>query len=350
MENQQSDIFFQLISNKDFRDWVQHPNEGRNSYWEKWMEAHPENTVDVQTAREWIERMTFKRHRLESFEQEELLLKIVAGEKSVMASKEERRTSWSGGRALLRIAAVLVILFAATWLIHRVVNETQSQGGPVAVKWKSLENPKGRKSRITLPDGSRVDLNYESSLKFPERFEGGVRRVELIGEAFFDVEHHDSLPFIVATGETETMVLGTTFNIRSKAKGGATEISLLSGKVQVKYPEGAERSQLVDLLPGEQLYYDHLTGTSEKLAFDPERVTAWKEGIILFEDAGFEDFIGELERWYGVNFQIHGTPPQHWKINGRYNNEALDDILSGLSFVYGLEYRIQGDNVILNLQ
>lgn len=313
------------------------------------MEAHPERIGNVQKAREFIERMAFKKDHLQPYEQEELLLKIVAGE-TAKPSGEEKWPLWPEKNTFLKIAAVLVVFLVATWLITSAVIEGKSELSAVAVTSQTIENPKGKKSRFTLPDGSRVDLNYESSLKFPEEFIGGVRMVELTGEAFFDVQHNDSLPFIVVTGEIETIVLGTTFNIRSKMDSQETEISLVTGKVKVKYSGGAEGGKLVDLSPGEQLSYHRSAGTSEKRTFDIQRVTAWKDGIIIFEDAGFEDFIGELEKWYGVNFQVHGTIPQNWKINGRYKNEKLGDILSGLSFVYGLEYRIQGNNVILNLQ
>src|SRR5690606_26987973 len=137
--------------------------------------------------------------------------------------------------------------------------------------WKTIDNPKGKKSKITLPDGSQVDLNYESSLRFPNVFEGGVRKVELIGEAFFDVKHNDSLPFIVVTGEIETVVLGTTFNIRSKADDLETDVSLVTGKVQVNYSGNAEETTRFELFPGEQLSVHKQTKMVEKRPFDIQR-------------------------------------------------------------------------------
>jgi transmembrane sensor len=349
VEDQETDIFFQLISHKDFRDWVQHPTKERSYYWEKWMEANPEKIGDVQTAREFVERMVFKKNHLQSSEMEELLLKIVADEKPAKLSPGREFGSWAGKGLFLKAAAVFIVFLIATWVVNEVV-ERKSEAALASVKWKTVENPKGKKSKITLPDGSQVNLNYESSLKFPEAFQGKVRKVELIGEAFFDVQHNDTMPFIVVTGELETLVLGTTFNIRSKVDGQETDISLVTGKVKVNHTGRLEGTKSYDLSPGEQLRVHRLTGSAEKRPFDIQRVTAWKDGVIFFEDAGFGTFVGQLEKWYGVNFQIHGTAPQHWKINGSYQNETLEDILSGLSFVYGLEYKIQGNNVILNLQ
>lgn len=350
VENQQSDIFFQLISNQDFRDWVQHPDKKRSYYWRKWMEANPDKLGDLQRAREFIERMVFNKQHLQSDELDQLLLKIVANEKSTNAISIKQADVWAGKKGWIKVAAIFIVFLVATWVVNKVVIEKNSEATPVAVKWKTVENPKGRKSKIVLPDGSQVNLNYESRLKFPEVFEGETRRVELIGEAYFDVAHNDTMPFIVVTGEIETVVLGTTFNIRSQVDGQETDVSLVEGRVQVNFTGGAEGSKTFDLSPGEQLRYHKQARTTEKRPFDIQLVTAWKEGIIIFTDAGFGEFIDQLERWYGVDFQIYGVPPKDWKVNGRYQNEELDDILTGLSFVYGLEYKIQGKNVIINLK
>lgn len=350
MNNQQVDIFFHLISNRDFRDWVQHPDKERDRYWKKWMEANPEKIDDLKKAREFLERLTFKTDQLQAGELDDILLKIVAGESSPRQSEKQGRVLRSRQTALLKIAAAFVVFLISVWLIRQVAVDSDTGPSQELVAWKTIDNPKGKKSKITLPDGSQVDLNYESSLRFPNVFEGGVRKVELIGEAFFDVKHNDSLPFIVVTGEIETVVLGTTFNIRSKADDLETDVSLVTGKVQVNYSGNAEETTRFELFPGEQLSVHKQTKMVEKRPFDIQRVTAWKDGIILFHDAEFEEFIDQLERWYGVNFQIHGIAPANWKINGRYHDEKLEDILLGLSFVYNLDYKIQDKNVILHLQ
>src|SRR5690606_20421719 len=210
------------------------------------------------------------------------------------------------------------------------------------VEWVVLENPKGRKSKVTLPDGTRVNLNYESQLKFPKIFQGANRTVELIGEAFFEVVPNDTMPFIVQTNGIETEVLGTSFNIRSYKGELETGVSLVTGKVKIsEISDGSAKGDRF-LVPGEQLNYNRNSGDMVVNTFDLEGVTAWKEGVILFKDAGFNEFIDQLEGWYGVDFQIYGSPSTEWKVNGRYQNEKLDDILVGLSFVYGLEYKIQG--------
>lgn len=311
------------------------------------MEAHPENIGDLQKARELIERMVFKKNHLQSFELDQLLLKIVASEKNSRPSSNRKEDSGIGKYTFLKVAAVFIVFLIATWVINQLVIKEELE--TAHVEWKTIQNPKGKKSKVTLPDGSQVNLNYESQLKFPAVFTGEVRRVELVGEAYFDVVHNDSMPFIVTTGQVETEVLGTSFNIRSYAPDENTDISLVTGKVKINLVHEVAGKGTY-LSPGEQLRYNESSGQAVKSNFNVEEVTAWKEGIILFKDAGFKEFVDQLERWYGVDFQIYGILPQDWKVNGRYQNEELDDILTGLSFVYGLEYKIQGKNVILNLK
>lgn len=352
MEENGSDIFYNLISNGSFRDWVQRPNKENTYFWRKWMEEHPEDIAAVKKAREFIERMHFRKEQLSSSELDDLLGKIIVHEGTAYKSTAKKsRSVWSiFFSQWVRVAAILVICFITAVVHFGIVKEAPEEPGEAQVEWVVLENPKGRKSKVTLPDGTKVNLNYESRLEFPKVFQGNVRTVELIGEAFFEVVPHDSMPFIVQANGIETEVLGTSFNIRSYKDESETHVSLVTGKVKISETSEGSVDEGRYLVPGEQLNYNRNSGNVVVNTFDLESVTAWKEGIILFKDAGFEEFIDQLERWYGVDFQIYGRPSRKWNVNGRYQNEKLDDILIGLKFVYGLEYKIQGKNVILKLK
>lgn len=348
-----SDIFHHLITHKGFLDWVQKPNDESSYFWKKWMEKHPQNISDLKKAREFIERMHFRKEQLSPNELDDLLGKVIGNEVPVYRpiARKPNPGLWPFFGPWLRVAAILLISVMAVFFLNGILKEVQEEPVGVQVEWVTLENPKGRKSKVTLPDGTKVNLNYESRLIFPKAFTGDYRKVELIGEAFFEVVPNDTIPFIVQTNAIETEVLGTSFNIRSFEGEQETDISLVTGKVKVNQINGgAEIKEITHLSPGEQLTYNRNSGQMVKGPFEVERVTAWKEGVILFKDAGFEEFINQLEKWYGVDFQIHGTPSNKWMINGRYQHEKLGDILMGLNFVYDIEYKIQGKNVILKLK
>lgn len=345
------DIFYHLITHKGFRDWVQKPSKENHYFWKKWMESHPDKLKELKKGREFIEKLHFQKERLSNDELEEILGKVIANEKPVST----KAPKWWQGRTLLfgqwlRVAAILLLTVVAAVVMHGIGSGNQEEQTPEATEWITMENPKGRKSKVTLPDGTKVDLNHESWLRFPKIFNGDTREVQLRGEAFFEVRRNDTLPFIVRTNTLETEVLGTSFNIKSLDEEQETEISLVTGKVKIVglYPGSAEEDAY--LSPGEQLSYNGKSGQIKFGKFNLDRVTAWKEGIIVFKDAGFEEFFDQLESWYGVDFHLHGSPSREWKINGRYQNEKLEDILIGLKFVYGLDYSIKGKNVRIEIK
>ena len=333
-------------------DWVKMPNEKTNYFWRKWMEEHPEFILELKRSREFIERMNFRKAQMSPKELDDMFGKILSNEQTVSRpiSKWGKVNSMNIG-FWLRITGILLLSLLASVIIDNMIFKLKVPPPLTESEWRTVENPKGRKSKITLPDGTLVNLNYESQLNFPELFTGNSRKVELIGEAFFDVAHNDSFPFIVRANGIETQVLGTSFNIKSFADGKETEISLVTGKVDVKHSKGGEQFiNITQLSPGEQLTFNRISGEMVKGTFNEEWITSWKDGVLLFKDAGFDEFIFRLEKWYGVNFQIYGTPSGNWRINGRYQHEKLSDILLGLKFVYDIEYKIQERNVILKIK
>lgn len=349
MKERESKIFIYLVTNKDFRDWVVNPTEERSYFWKKWMDEHPEASGEVKRAWEFIERMNFKKEQLSFGEMDELLGKIIANEKPPFKASAKQEFFQAIGW-LMKVAAVLIVCFLFILLIDDFASRVQVKPQVAAVEWKTVENPKGERSEINLPDGSVVHLNAESRLRYPAVFGVDQRKVELTGEAFFEVAHNDSVPFLVETYGIETEVLGTTFNVRAYAEDLTTQVSLVSGRVKVNEKGGVPEQESIVLAPGEQLSYNRNSRAIVKSPFNVEQTTGWKDGIIYFEDAGLEEFVDQIESWYGVDFQIYGTTSKEWRINGRYQHEELDNILTGLKFVYGIEYRIDGKNVTLKLK
>ncbi len=352
MKEKKSDIFNFLISDRGFINWVRNPTEESDYFWNTWLEEQPQYSTDFNKACEFVKKLKFNDESLKESEMNTLLGEIIKGERS-KASKEypSIKLLYSTINSGFKYAAIIVILLSLA-----IVNHYWSPNGNKDISnsiedWEIVSNPRGVKSKITLPDGSIVDLNYESSLKFPKEFSGKTRTVELVGEAYFDVQHMDDFPFIVKSGVLETEVFGTSFNVNSFIENDSLNISLVTGKVKVLKREGiGKEKDSVFLEPGEELSYHRNTSMMIKSEFDIEKTLAWKNGIIIFEDVGFDEFIDRLEVWYGVNFQIHGNPPKNWKFNGRYQNEEIENILSGVKFVYGLEYKIQNKNVIMKFK
>ena len=351
MKEINSALFYHLITDNGFRNWVQSPNEQSDYFWKKWMKEHPDSISDLKKAREFIERLQFPEFALGPAELDDILGKVIAGDDPALpvARRKEIRTRifrpWQLAAAVLLICAASFSVF-----FHGFNTDHESKALPVKIEWVTMATAKGQRSTISLPDGTKVDLNCETTIRYPRSFQGRTRNVELSGEAFFEVVHNDTLPFIVRANGIETEVLGTSFNIKSYPGEEAVDVSLVTGRVKVRRPAQASRQGETLLAPGQQARYVRNTGEIVTRSFELENVTAWKDGIIVLKDASFEELIRQLERWYGVDFQVYGTPGKQWKVNGRYQDEKLDNILVGLKFIYGLDYTIQGKNVILKLE
>jgi len=168
--------------------------------------------------------------------------------------------------------------------------------GSVAA-FNTLENPRGSKIiNITLADGTRIWLNTESSLSYPTFFSGKERRVQITGEAYFEVAHNPTQPFIVQKGHTAVTVLGTKFNINAYEEEPDLKITLLEGKVAVRHKE---RSAY--LSPGQQAAIsqgEDKINVSDDINTDD--VVAWINGQFVLDGTGLTSLMNQISRWYNV--------------------------------------------------
>lgn len=244
---------------------------------------------------------------------------------------------------LLKVAAILLVFVAVFWSIEKM-NVFVKNPSVVEAKTILKSNPAGMKSIITLPDGSRVNLNAESSISYPEVFSDTLRIVRLKGEAFFDVTRATNRPFIVEIENTSIEVLGTSFNIRAFPGENDVQISLQTGQVRVERVSGTQVSEYF-LSPGQFIQFEQ--DGIETGHFDHEQTLGWKDGIVVFQKADFDLVVKRLERWYGVEFTYTGEKPE-WKFNGRFVNENLENILEILSHSERFSYVIKNRKVTIN--
>ena len=172
------------------------------------------------------------------------------------------------------------------------------------VEYNTLVIPRGCEFSLVLADGSRVWLNAGSSLKYPETFSNGERRVYLEGEAYFEVEHDGNAPFIVNTRSMDLRVLGTSFNIKAYDDESTVITTLVSGKIRQEFPEVGKD---VTLTPSRQSIFDRVTGKLETKQTDVQAALAWKEGKIIANNERLEDIFRQLSRWY--DFKVVYTQP-----------------------------------------
>jgi len=206
-------------------------------------------------------------------------------------------------------------------LVYKTDNSVKT-----AIGYNTMTTPKGRQFQLVLPDGSKVWLNAASSIRYPTVFTGNERKVEVTGEAYFEVVKNSTSPFRVKINdEAEVEVLGTHFNVNSYMNEESINTTLLEGSVSVKNSSG----KLI-LQPGQQA---RVAGNEKIKLFaevDVEKVMAWKNGVFNFQDATLEEVMRQLERWYDIDVVYEKNIPR-LEFYGKMGRDlSLAAVLRGL--------------------
>jgi len=243
----------------------------------------------------------------------------------------------------LKVAAIILILSIPAYFIMNRTEDIVVETKP-APELISKQNPLGQKSQIQLPDGSKVWLNADSKIAYQETFADSVRAVTLEGEAFFEVVHDRGRPFTVTSGSLSVTVLGTAFNVSGFPEAKEVTVTLVDGAVQVNEVDKVEDN--VVLAPGTGLVYSLEKKVYREFskASDPglfAKATGWRNGILVFNGVGFNEFVREITRWYGVRVKVEGTVPQHWDLMASFENELLTNIMDAVSYNKNFRYQLK---------
>ena len=192
----------------------------------------------------------------------------------------------------MKIAALLVLLAGIATVLLYLLRPGQDN-------YILISNPSHQIRSFRLPDSSLVWLNASSSIRYHELFTE-KRDIQLEGEAFFEVTHDPAHPFRVEAGGIRTTVLGTTFNVRAYKSSGTTDVSVLSGRVQVSN----EKKQFGVLSPSYRLQFNRQSQTAITNQVDSSHVIAWKNGKLQFQGESFKEIAVALENWYNVKVEL----------------------------------------------
>ena len=217
------------------------------------------------------------------------------------------------------------------------VNYTASSGVPRKEAYNILSTPRAGQYQIVLPDGSKVWLNNVTTLRYPVAFSGKERRVELTGEAFFEITKQKGKPFYVTAGNSTIEALGTSFNVSAYADEDLHRTTLVEGKVRVTTSSAA-----LVLDPGAQA--EEVNAKLSVRHPDVYSVISWRMGFFNFSDANVETVMKQIGRWYDVKIKYEGRPvPQ--KLEGSISrNQDLSETLAALELLK-IHTRLQDSTV-----
>ncbi|MBD0400663.1 FecR family protein [Flammeovirga sp. EKP202] len=204
----------------------------------------------------------------------------------------------------------------------------------------------GESKEIILADGTKVLLNSKSSLEYPAEFKGDFRKVNLIGEAFFDVTKDKEHPFIVNASDLEVTVLGTSFNVSNYAKDKENSVALLTGKVKLK---NALNSDVTTLSPGQTYVIDKEIQKGSVITENQLNRTSWLSGQVVFNYTSLKEVINKMERLYPISIEVKNQKLLERKITTKINKgDQLEEVLALLEIL--LECKIEKKNQLIILQ
>lgn len=247
-----------------------------------------------------------------------------------------RRVLW---HRIASAAAMLLIPVAAIAL-WSIGGEKKVQESVQQVEMKTTS---GMISSVTLPDGSKVWLNSNSCLRYPTRFEG-ERRVELVGEGYFDVARDEQHSFVVQTSTMEVEVLGTEFNIDAYERSGRdVRTTLVNGSINMSFEVGEGREQKVEVLPGQRVTINPDSKEWSVCNVNAVADASWKDGRIVFDKTPFREALRMIENRFNVEFVVKNPKFYEHNFTGMFTDQRLEVILEHFKRSSDMRFRTLGE-------
>lgn len=223
---------------------------------------------------------------------------------------------------ILRIAAMFVVTFGLSYMIIHAFQQED-------IEMQTVYVPAGQRTFVTLADGTTVWVNGKSTLTFPNRFSSRTRKVELDGEAYFDVRKNPKKQFIVSTAHQSAIkVLGTKFNVKAYKEADEVTTTLVEGKVNFEFYNASQYPQYISMASGQKLIYNSQNGRTELYTTSCEREVSWKDGKVIFRQTSLRDALDILADRYNAEFVVRENVPHDDSFSGTFTDRNLEQILN----------------------
>lgn len=225
-----------------------------------------------------------------------------------------------------KIASILIIPILFAWLIHVKIDKNKQN---INFKQKyTVTAPFGTFTSLILPDSTKVWLNSGSKISYPAAFDNKLRKVELEGEAYFEVKSDQLHPFIVSTSKFDVKATGTKFNVRAYKQDKTPQIALAEGKISINslfYKNFGN----VTLKPNQIFIIN--TENTQKIArndVDIYKYYAWKDGKLIFRNDSFDAIAERISIQYNTDIELVGEKIRQYRFRATFKNESLEEVLN----------------------
>jgi ferric-dicitrate binding protein FerR (iron transport regulator) len=381
----------ELLTNDNFVDWVNNPNINNSQRWLELMKDSVENKRKIEEAKKLIKSINTISGN--EFDEESSVKEISNQWKLILKQSKTKKKSFRW----LKYAALLLISLSVVGTLYKTkfsesstqklptqnydnitvtfsdgevveiddkqeVAVTTSKGNMVESKdgelhvinkqyasnlnWQAIKVPKGRKIAIFLPDGTKVHLNSNTELEYPDKFGNKERLVKLKGEAFFEVTHNREKPFIVESNNQKITVLGTKFNISCYDDEKLVKTTLVEGSVKINSKINPES---IILEPGEQSSLAIDGSILSKTNVDTKFYTSWINEVMYFKNEKLETLSKKLERWYAVDIVFESEASKNIRFTGVVRKEkSIDHIMKLIEKTSEIKISSNKNKIIIN--
>lgn len=237
---------------------------------------------------------------------------------------------------VLKYAAIAALILFSAVLVYKFATKPSEK--IITAQLETIES--------TLPDGTKVTLNANSTIEYPAKFASSERTVKLSGEAYFNVKHDISKPFIISSNDIRIAVLGTSFYVNTNADNNKVEVILTEGKVAVYYK--SRPSEKTILIPGEKVEISKTSNSIVKTENKDENYMAWKTKKIIFNNTTLDQIVNSINKVYHSKVIITDKKLNNCRLTATFENQTLDAVLNVLKETLDLKVTKSGSTVELS--
>lgn len=353
----------ELICNESFQRYCSGQNTSDTQYWDTWIKENPSNLEEVHEAIRVIsilsgnqgnvaEQLCHLKDSIQRFDHLKSAVNLKTEE--IAITRPAKRIS---KYYLAAAASVIVLLMAGYFIFFQEKTIT-----PAVLVHNSSSISSGEEPRktVVLEDGSVVTLRKNSTITLSNHFSKSNRELNLSGEAFFDVTHNASLPFIVHTEDVNIEVLGTVFNVSAYPGSAQTETSLFRGKVSVSSKVNPQNR--IILTPNKKLVLLRSANVPDAqpanalkvvpLTADPVNHKAkeieWLRNRLKIEDEPLSSIAEKLQQWYGIHIVFKDEEVKKYRYSGTFETETVLKALEALQLSYPFSFQVENENIVIS--
>jgi ferric-dicitrate binding protein FerR (iron transport regulator) len=278
--------------------------------------------------------------------------------------KETSKTTSRTLKLILKYAAIALLFMSIGGILHYFASEKPANTSALSY---TVEAPLGARAKVTLPDGSLVNLNAGSKLTYKSNYNLTDRVVNLEGEAFFHVAKEKTKPFKVVTSSMVVHALGTSFNVKAYPLDDKVETTLVEGSVKVESQTAKSREHI--LKPNEKITFSKTyksveiseVGAANKPIVEKreskhpvaqtetiESITSWKDNKLIFENEPLAEMAAKMRRWYGIDIYLNSVDSLNARYSGKFiYNETVYQVLDILSRTTPIKYETRNHKIYI---